>query len=357
MLRYIRCAGRREPRASLRERAPLGRPATSAVPHSYAALPACSNVRWQFGDITPDYLVGRDAAVLFLSLRWDAGSSSAAHCDALEGGLAGWRRRRAEVQSARAAHCLEPRAPSSTSLVIGGDRFSHPPTCRHPLLPRAQVPPAQAGVHPPPHPRAAARLPPARHPVPRGRRGRGGAAGAGERGGVAGWWCMWQVEGAEGPLARGCGASGCSAACGMSAPAGARCTPQPPITPTPPTAALHAGHARGAGQRVHPGVRLEQRRVRALPGDVQEVRAQRAAARRGDAAVGNHAPRLAACLAPALGAADPACQRPGLLPNLACSNALGLSPASPLPRPSSQPFCAAPAPLRPPTATRTSRRR
>jgi hypothetical protein len=29
----------------------------------------CRNVRWQYADIVPDYLLGRDAACLFLSLR------------------------------------------------------------------------------------------------------------------------------------------------------------------------------------------------------------------------------------------------------------------------------------------------
>lgn len=27
------------------------------------------NVRWQFGDIVPDYMLGKDAAALFISLR------------------------------------------------------------------------------------------------------------------------------------------------------------------------------------------------------------------------------------------------------------------------------------------------
>lgn len=28
------------------------------------------NVRWEFADIVPDYMIGQNAAALFLSLRW-----------------------------------------------------------------------------------------------------------------------------------------------------------------------------------------------------------------------------------------------------------------------------------------------
>jgi DNA repair protein Rad10 len=31
------------------------------------------NVRWEFADIVPDYMIGQNAAALFLSLRWGWG--------------------------------------------------------------------------------------------------------------------------------------------------------------------------------------------------------------------------------------------------------------------------------------------
>ena len=51
--------------------------AAAAAAHGVPAAPAhparcavCSNVRWQYGDIVPDYLLGRETACLFLSLKW-----------------------------------------------------------------------------------------------------------------------------------------------------------------------------------------------------------------------------------------------------------------------------------------------
>ena len=70
MLKYIRQALRPGRTAVSVPHATLHRPA-GFMPTLQQCWPPSDprNVRWQFADIVPDYLLGRDTACLFLSLR------------------------------------------------------------------------------------------------------------------------------------------------------------------------------------------------------------------------------------------------------------------------------------------------
>lgn len=135
---------------------------------------------------------------MFLSLRWGttrgAGGLLAVRCWGPRLAAPSSLLREGGCQTHLAACNLNPcKAPPTRARVLPPAFTSslltsvvQPPASFQPW----QVPPAQARVHPPSHPRAAALLPPASHPVPRGHRRRGGAAGTGQ---LAAVWSALRV--------------------------------------------------------------------------------------------------------------------------------------------------------------------
>ena len=114
-------------------------------------------MRWQWGDIVPDYLVGRDAACLFLSLRWDCRAAAAGA--ELRWGCAGAAagaevhplgQRQASLALAQSPNLPCPASSTSPAHGLTPLRLTHPPL--HP-------PPLTTSDHqyPPPPPPSTAR--------------------------------------------------------------------------------------------------------------------------------------------------------------------------------------------------------
>ena len=134
-----------------------------SAPHSHALITHAScavlkyirNVRWQFGDIVPDYMLGRDTACLYLSLRFHmlkpeyifnrikelqrsfrlagalSGSVPRPRSDGREGGEAGGQQGNTgmDVVRLRLAACTGPRHSRCADLVL--QAACYPVPCGH----------------------------------------------------------------------------------------------------------------------------------------------------------------------------------------------------------------------------------
>ena len=143
-------------RRSLRS-SPSGPHPSCPPPRGCPPLPPRRNVRWQWGDIVPDYLVGRDAACLFLSLRWDCRAAAAGA--ELRWGCAGAAagaevhplgQRQASLALAQSPNLPCPASSTSPAHGLTPLRLTHPPLHPPPLTTSDhQYPPPPPPLPPP----------------------------------------------------------------------------------------------------------------------------------------------------------------------------------------------------------------